>query len=41
MPTFYLKGNLVLFAAYKTHIGFYHAPSGIDNFKEEQKLLNF
>ena len=35
MPTFYLKGNLVHFAAYKNHIGFYPSPSGIEAFKEE------
>ena len=35
MPTFKLKGNLVHFAAYKKHIGFYPTPSGIENFKEE------
>ncbi|MCB8992125.1 MAG: DUF1801 domain-containing protein [Ardenticatenaceae bacterium] len=35
MPTFKLKGNLVHFAAYKNHIGFYPTPSGIDAFKEE------
>jgi uncharacterized protein YdhG (YjbR/CyaY superfamily) len=35
MPTFQLKGNLVHFAAYKNHIGFYPAPSGIEAFKEE------
>lgn len=35
MPTFYFNGNLVHFAAYKNHIGFYPAPSGIDAFKEE------
>ncbi len=33
MPTFRLKGNLVHFAAYKKHIGFYPAPSGIERFK--------
>ena len=33
MPTFKLKGNLVHFAAYKKHIGFYPAPSGIERFK--------
>ena len=33
MPTFALKGNLVHFAAYKNHIGFYPAPSGIQAFK--------
>ena len=35
MPTFELNGNLVHFAAYKNHIGFYPAPQGIDAFKEE------
>lgn len=35
MPTFYLKGNLVHFAAYKNYIGFYPTPSGIEAFKEE------
>ncbi|PKM50464.1 MAG: hypothetical protein CVV02_11020 [Firmicutes bacterium HGW-Firmicutes-7] len=35
MPTFVLHGNLVHFAAYKNHIGFYPAPSGIDAFKYE------
>ncbi|OPJ64363.1 iron chaperone [Clostridium oryzae] len=35
MPTFVLHGNLVHFAAYKNHIGFYPSPSGIDAFKEE------
>ena len=35
MPTFRLKGNLVHFAAYKNHIGFYPTPSGIENFKKE------
>lgn len=35
MPTFALHGNLVHFAAYKNHIGFYPTPSGIDAFQEE------
>ncbi|MCM3745763.1 DUF1801 domain-containing protein [Paenibacillus pasadenensis] len=35
MPTFELYGNLVHFAAFKNHIGFYPAPSGIEAFKEE------
>jgi len=35
MPTFKLNGNLVHFAAYKNHIGFYPAPSGIEAFKKE------
>ncbi len=35
MPTFKLKGNLVHFAAFKKHIGFYPVPSGIEAFKQE------
>ena len=35
MPTFYLNGNLVHFAAYAKHIGFYPTPSGIAKFKKE------
>lgn len=35
MPTFVLQGNLVHFAAFKNHIGFYPTPSGIDAFKHE------
>lgn len=35
IPTFTLKGNLVHFAAFKGHIGFYPTPSGIENFKRE------
>ena len=35
IPTFTLEGNLVHFAAFKTHIGFYPAPSGIAAFKKE------
>jgi uncharacterized protein YdhG (YjbR/CyaY superfamily) len=35
MPTFFLKGNLVHFAAHKNHIGFYPTPSGIETFKQE------
>lgn len=35
MPTFTLKGNLVHFAAFKNHIGFYPAPTGIASFREE------
>lgn len=36
MPTFMLKGkNLVHFAAWRDHIGFYPAPSGIDAFKKD------
>ena len=35
MPTFTLNGNLVHFAAFKTHIGFYPIPTGIEKFKKE------
>ena len=35
MPTFALNGNLVHFAAFKNHIGFYPIPSGIEAFKED------
>ena len=35
IPTFTLNGNLVHFAGYKKHIGFYPAPSGIEKFKDE------
>lgn len=35
IPTFTLNGNLVHFAGYKNHIGFYPAPSGIEAFKAE------
>jgi uncharacterized protein YdhG (YjbR/CyaY superfamily) len=35
MPTFKLNGNLVHFAGYKNHIGFYPAPQGIEAFQEE------
>lgn len=34
MPTFFLNGNLVHFAAYKNHIGFYPTPSAMEQFKE-------
>jgi uncharacterized protein YdhG (YjbR/CyaY superfamily) len=35
MPAFKLNGNLVYFAAFKNHIGFFPAPSGIEAFKED------
>ena len=36
IPTFVLDGkhNLVHFAAFQKHIGFYPTPSGIENFKD-------
>lgn len=35
IPTFVLGGNLVHFGGFKTHIGFYPTPSGIEAFKKE------
>lgn len=35
MPTFFLEGNLVHFAAFKEHIGFYPTPSGLEGFEAE------
>ncbi len=35
IPTFILNGNLVHFAAFKKHIGFYPAPSGMVEFEAE------
>lgn len=35
IPTFVLHGNLVHFAAFKHHIGFYPTPSGIEAFRKE------
>lgn len=35
MPTFTLNGNLVHFAAFENHIGFYPTPTGIEAFREE------
>jgi uncharacterized protein YdhG (YjbR/CyaY superfamily) len=34
MPTFTLNGNLVHFAAYKGHIGFYPVPRSVDDFRK-------
>ena len=38
IPTFTLKGNLVHFAAFKNHIGFYPTPTGMERFKTELSL---
>jgi uncharacterized protein YdhG (YjbR/CyaY superfamily) len=35
MPTFKQEGNLVHFAAFKKHIGFYPTPTGTEEFKAE------
>ncbi len=41
MPTFYLKGNLVHFAAHKKHIGFYPGDDGIAFFKDRFGDLSY
>ncbi len=38
MPTFVLNGNLVHFAAFDKHIGFYPTPKGIESFKNELSI---
>jgi uncharacterized protein YdhG (YjbR/CyaY superfamily) len=35
MPAFKLKGNLVYFAVFKNHIGFFPTSSGVEKFKKE------
>lgn len=35
IPTYYLNGNIVHFAGYETHIGFYPGSVPIEKFKEE------
>lgn len=35
LPTFRLHGNLVHFGAFKSHIGFYPTPTGIEKFQKE------
>jgi uncharacterized protein YdhG (YjbR/CyaY superfamily) len=35
MPTFYLKGNLVHFAAFNDHLSLFPAPSGVEKFMAE------
>jgi uncharacterized protein YdhG (YjbR/CyaY superfamily) len=35
MPTFHLNENIVHYAGYKNHIGFYPSPSGITPFLSE------
>jgi uncharacterized protein YdhG (YjbR/CyaY superfamily) len=35
MPTYRLHGNLVHFAAFKNHIGFYPTPTGVEAFMDE------
>ena len=38
IPTFYLKGNLVHFAAYTDHISFFPTSSGREAFKQELSI---
>lgn len=38
IPTFVLDGNLVHYAGYKNHIGFYPGAAGIEQFKEELSI---
>ena len=35
IPTFVQRENLVHFGGFKTHVGFYPSPSGIEAFKKE------
>ena len=37
IPTYYLNGNMVHFAAFKNHIGLYPTSSGVRVFEEELK----
>ncbi len=39
MPTFYLNGNLIHFAAQKKHIGLYPGASGIEHFSSDFDAL--
>jgi uncharacterized protein YdhG (YjbR/CyaY superfamily) len=39
MPAFYLNGNLVYFAAFKGHVGFFPTASGVAAF--EKQLSNY
>jgi uncharacterized protein YdhG (YjbR/CyaY superfamily) len=40
MPTFVLHENLVHFAAFTNHVGFYPTPSGIAKFRDELSAYN-
>ena len=40
IPTFYLKGNLVHFAVFKNHIGFYPTSSATQAFKKELSIYD-
>ena len=38
IPTFYLNGNLVHFAGYEHHVGFYPGAAGIAKFRDALKV---
>lgn len=38
MPGYFLNGQLVFFAGYKNHIGFYATPNGHKEFKKELSI---
>jgi uncharacterized protein YdhG (YjbR/CyaY superfamily) len=40
VPTFTLKGNLVHFAAWKKHIGFYPTSTGTEKFRNELSVYD-
>jgi uncharacterized protein YdhG (YjbR/CyaY superfamily) len=40
IPTFFLKGNLVHFGAFKNHIGFYPTSSGTQAFEPELSVYD-
>ena len=43
MPTFFLNGNLIHFAAFNRHIGLYPGAEGVERFEEEflQRKLKY
>jgi uncharacterized protein YdhG (YjbR/CyaY superfamily) len=41
MPAFSFYGNLVYFAAFKNHIGFYPTASGVEVFKNELSCFKY
>lgn len=41
MPTFYLNGNLVHFAIFPNHLGFYPGPSGVAFVADELKAAGY
>jgi uncharacterized protein YdhG (YjbR/CyaY superfamily) len=41
MPAFFLNGNIVYFAGFSKHIGFYPGANGIKKFKKEFSKYKF